>query len=89
MPGIGGLLPKKEKESSLFVIRPLNFSKAQGLSLLSLYVKSGSACQLTFFERQAFVFASTSSGLMLLIPPNNCGFFAVERVKLTPKYCYI
>ena len=38
MPGLGGRLPKKEKGSSLFVMRPFIFSEALGFSLLSRYV---------------------------------------------------
>ena len=38
MPGLDSQFPKKEKGSSLFVMRPLIFSEILGCSLLSLRV---------------------------------------------------
>ena len=42
-------------------------------------------CLLTFLETRAFVLASTSAGLVLLKPSNDCGFLAIERVQLNFK----
>ena len=44
--------------------------------------KSGTACQLTFSGRRAFVLASN---FILLKPLNDCGFLAIKRFKLNFK----